>query len=59
MEEKSLRDFDDDEEKKEDGKVDLRLIEVDANSLAPSPPDIFGVVKSTKTHSSPTLQIQF
>eukprot|EP00985_Skeletonema_marinoi_P003229 scaffold1348_cov142-Skeletonema_marinoi.AAC.5 len=57
MEEKSLRDFDE-EEKKEDGKVDLRLIEVDANSLAPSPPDIFGVVKATKTHSS-TLQIQF
>jgi len=57
MEEKSMRDFDE-EEKKEDGKVDLRLIEVDANSLAPSPPDIFGVVKATKTHSS-TLQIQF
>eukprot|EP00986_Skeletonema_menzelii_P009252 scaffold4165_cov217-Skeletonema_menzelii.AAC.1 len=58
MEEKSLRDFDE-EEKKEDGKVDLRLIEVDADGLAPSPPDIFGVVKATKTHSSPTLKIQF
>jgi hypothetical protein len=58
MEEKSLRNFDE-EEKEEEGKVDLRLIEVDANSLAPSPPDIFGVVKATtKTHSS-RLQIQF
>ena len=56
MEEKSMRDFDE-EEKKQDDKVDLRLIEVDANSLAPSPPDIFGVV-TNKTHSS-TLQIQF
>ena len=65
MEEKSLRDFGEEEdvggggEKKDFSKVDLRLIEVDANGLAPSPPDIFGVVKTTKTHSSQRLQIQF
>jgi hypothetical protein len=63
MEEKSLRDFGEEDNvggvKKELDNVDLRLIEVDANSLAPSPPDIFGVVKSTQTHSSQRLQIQF
>ena len=64
MEEKSLRDFGEEEdnvggEKKELDNVDLRLIEVDANSLATSPPDIFGVVKTTQTHSSQRLQIQF
>ena len=42
-----------------DNSTDLRLIEVEANDLAPAPPDIFGTMM-TKNHSQQGgLQIQF
>lgn len=47
LEGESLRNF----EEEEDKQVDIKLIEVRADSLAPSPPDVFGVVKTYKMHS--------
>lgn len=52
----------DEDEKNEECVVKLRLIEVEANDLCPSPPDIFGELV-TKTHSQQHqvggLHIQF
>ncbi|KAL7548105.1 hypothetical protein ACHAWF_011392 [Thalassiosira exigua] len=52
-------DRDVDDGKAENGEdVDLKLLEVEANDLAPAPPDIFGGF-ATKNHSQGGLQIQF
>jgi hypothetical protein len=39
-------------------EIELRLLEVDANDLAPSPPDVFGHL-ITRNHSQGGLQLQF
>ncbi|KAL3816962.1 hypothetical protein ACHAXA_011750 [Cyclostephanos tholiformis] len=46
------------DENMNDCEIELRLLEVDANDLAPSPPDMFGHL-ITKNHSQGGLQIQF
>jgi hypothetical protein len=45
-------------ENRGDCDKDLRLLEVDANDLAPSPPDMFGHL-ITKNHSQGGIQIKF
>lgn len=51
----------DENEEIEEGEVKLRLIEVEANDLCPSPPDIFGelVTKTHSQHQVGGLHIQF